>query len=314
MVEQSRSRFVATKLIRLAAVLFAVTTIVFFAMRAAPVDATRMILGTAWNPTAAQAVRERLGLNEPLYSQYARFLWDLLQGNLGNSYINAAPVSEQIAQAFPFSIELALVAFAISTVIALPVGIVSAVTPRESKRDIAIRVIVLGGASAPIFFAGAMLIFVFSVQFRLLPSGGAGSFRNLVLPAVTLSLFSTPGLIRITRGTMVETLTKDFILSMRAYGIKERTIVFRRALKNALNPIITLQGLYLGSMIGGSVITESVFSWPGLGRLTINSVLAFDIPMIQGCILTIAAVFLIINSALDLIYGYVDPRARTSED
>jgi peptide/nickel transport system permease protein len=304
-------RSVGGKLLTPFVLLLLISLFVFIAFSLVPGDPAQQLLGQSWTPEAGKRLREQLGLNDPVLVQYVRFLWRAAHGDLGRSYMTRLPVLQSVSAAFLNSLQLAGTALVIAVVAGVSFGTAAALR-RNSWLDVVSRVITVSLSSVPAFVVGIVLIYVFAAQLHLLPSGGRGEFRHLVLPAVALSFFAMAGFIRMVRATVLEVLRQDYIKAARSRGISWRKIIVRYVLRNAAIPLVTLGGLYAGTMIGTAVVTEYVFAWPGLGTLTITAIQSRDIPTIQGGILTTAATYIVLNSLLDILYGVIDPRARVS--
>jgi len=281
----------------------------FILVRVLPGDPARLIAGPEALEEDVQRIREQLGLDKPLYAQFVDYVMTLLRGDLGTSIKFRTPVINEILHRLPYTIALALVAEAIAVAIALPLGIMSALRP-NSKLTYVTSVISLIGASAPIFWIALMFIYVFSVSLKILPSSGADSPRHIILPATTLSLLLMGNLTRITRSSVIEALNSNHVLTAMAKGLRDRVILIRHILKNAMIPIVTIMGLQVGSLLGGAIITETVYAWPGIGSLLIDSIFFRDYTLIQGIILFIVLTFIVINIVVDVIYALIDPRIR----
>jgi peptide/nickel transport system permease protein len=253
--------------------------------------------------------REAMGFNDPFLVQYGRFLKGALQGDFGQSVRHGEPAFGLVLERMPATFELAGAALLLALCLAIPAGIVSAVR-RNSPLDYISTVVALFGQSLPTFWLGIMLILVFSVQFNLLPSSGRGTWVHLVLPAVTLGLFTTARITRLTRSGMLEVLNQDYIRTARAKGVSDPPVVWKHALKNAAIPIVTIVGIELGTLLGGSVITETIFAWPGVGRLSVQAIANRDYPVVQAAVFLLATTFVVVNLVVDLIYTYLDPRIR----
>jgi peptide/nickel transport system permease protein len=282
---------------------------IFILVRVLPGDPARLIAGPEALEEDVQRIREQLGLNKPIYIQFVDYVSTILRGDFGRSIKFGTPVINEILFRLPYTIALALVAEVIAVSVALPLGILSALKP-NSKVSYITSVISLIGASTPSFWIALILIYVFSVSLKLLPSSGAESPRHIVLPAITLSLLLMGNLTRITRSSVIEVLSSNHVLTAVAKGLKDRVVIMRHVLKNALIPIITIMGLQVGNLLGGAIITETVFAWPGIGSLLIDAIFFRDYILIQGIILFMVLTFIIINIVVDVIYAYVDPRIR----
>ncbi len=300
-------QYIARRLLLTVPVVFGVAVIVFSIVRFLPGDPARAIAGVQATPEFIEQVRVRYALDEPLHVQFGLFLQGVARGDLGRSTFTRRPVTTEIAERFPRTLLLASVSLAIATVLGVGAGIVSA-TRRNSLFDNASMFIALVGVAAPVFWLALMLQLLFAVQLRWLPATGMGSWRHVVLPAVTLGSASAALMARITRSSMLEVLRLDFITTARAKGLTERVIIYKHALKNALIPVVTVLGLQFGILLGGAVLTETVFAWPGVGRLLVDAILRRDYPVVQGTVMLLALLFVLINLVVDVIYAYLDPR------
>ena len=294
--------------------LLAVLTVIFFAVRTLPGDPALAILGDSATDAAIAALRERLGLNLPVWRQYLDFLGGLLHGDLGTSLVYGRGVASELLRVLPYTLELTFASILIGTVIGVPLGIVSALH-RNRTIDYVTRVLSLLGFSFPVFYAGIMLILVFAVWLPWFPvisaPAGAGlgrGLRDLVLPSVAGSLGLIAMITRASRSSLLEVMGDDYIRTARAKGLTERTILYRHALRNALIPVVTVIGLYFALIIGNSVLIETVFTRPGLGSLIIGSLDNRDYPMVQGLLVAYAAIVIVVNIATDLTYSVIDPR------
>ena len=288
-------------------VLIGVSILVFAIIRFIPGDPARAIAGVHASPEYIEQVRRELLLDEGLHIQYYVYMTNLLQGDLGRSTFTNRPVTVELAQRFPNTLVLAATAMVIASIIGMSAGIVSA-TKRYSLFDNFSMLAALVGVAAPVFWLGVMFQLLFSVQLGWLPSGGIGTWKHLVLPALTLGLATAALLARITRSSMLEVLGQDYITTARSKGLIERVVINKHAFKNALIPVVTVIGLQFGTLLGGAVLTETVFSWPGIGRLMVDSILARDYPVVQGAVLLLAVFFVMINLVVDIIYAFLDPR------
>jgi peptide/nickel transport system permease protein len=290
-------------------VLLTISLVVFFALRLTG-DPVMAIMGQG-NPTnaAVEAMRHSLGLDLPLWKQLVFFLKGLATGNLGTSFRNNQPVLPQIMERMPATMLLAGSGLLVSLVIAVPIGIYSAVR-RGGLLDVFGRIFSLLGLSFPNFWLGIMLMLVFAVKLRWLPASGFRGFKYLILPGVTLGLVLSSILTRLIRSAMLDVLRMQYVQSARAKGLSERVVIFRHAFRNALIPTVTFVGLQLGSLLGGAVILEQVFSWPGVGRLALDAISNRDFPVVQGSVLVLAATMVMVNLLVDLSYGFLDPRIK----
>ncbi len=288
-------------------VLIGVSMLVFSIIRFIPGDPARAIAGVHASPQYIEQVRKELLLDEGLHVQYFVYMGNLLQGDMGRSTFTRRPVTVELMQRFPNTLLLAASAMVIASFIGLSAGIISA-TRRYSLFDNFSMLAALVGVAAPVFWLGVMFQLLFSVQLGWLPSGGIGTWKHLVLPALTLGLATAALIARITRSSMLEVLRQDYITTARSKGLIERVVIYKHALKNALIPVVTVMGLQFGTLLGGAVLTETVFSWPGIGRLMVDSILARDYPVVQGAVLLLAVFFVLINLVVDIIYAFLDPR------
>ena len=296
-------------------VIFGITFVVFMIIQLVPGDPARVVLGVAASEENVAALRERLGLNRPIWEQYGSWLSELAQGDLGNSLVTGQPVLEQILQRLPATLVLATAGLIVGLLIGLPAGIMSALKP-HSPLDTTTSILSQIGVSIPDFWLGILLVLLFSLTLGWLPSQGytpfsqdpVDWFRHLILPALTVGIISGSIQTRFNRSAMLEVLHQDYIRTARAKGLRETLVVNRHALRNALIPIITILGLQLTALLSAVVVVEVVFSWPGLGRLTLEAVLDRDYPLLQGAVFTIATLLALVNLGTDLLYAFIDPR------
>jgi peptide/nickel transport system permease protein/oligopeptide transport system permease protein len=272
-----------------------------------PGDAVQLMLGEHATKEAVAQLREHLGLDKPLLVRYIDYLARLARGDLGLSIVQRRPVIDELADTWPATLELTIAALVIATAIGVPAGVISAARP-NSIFDALARLGSLFGLSMPIFWTGLVLIVLFSLWLPWLPVGGRGSLAHLVLPAVALALPSIAVLARLTRASVLDVLGEDYVRTARAKGLREGGVVLKHALRNALLPVITLLGLQAGQLMGGAVLTETVFAWPGLGRLMVKAIFARDYVLLQGAVLVYALAFVVVNLLVDLSYGLLDPR------
>jgi len=289
--------------------LLGVTFIVFSIVRVLPGDPAQAMAGVHATQEYIEQVRKELGLDLPMHVQYARFLGGLLRGDLGRSLRTGLPVAQEVWTRFIPTLELTAASLFLTLILGITVGILSATKP-YSLYDHASMFLSLAGLSMPVFWLGLMLMLLFSVRLGWFPAAGRGGLRHLVLPSVTLAASSVALVARFTRSTLLEVLRQEYITTARAKGVRESRAIFVHALRNALIPIVTIVGLRFGALLSGAVLTETVFAWPGVGRLVVDSVSARDYPVIQGAVLVIAACFVFINIAVDLLYGVINPRIR----
>jgi len=289
-------------------VLFGVSFVVFFILYLTG-DPALVLLPPEASAEDIRRFREAMGFNDPFVVQYGRFLAGALRGDFGQSIRHGEPAFHLVIERMPATFELAGAGLLIALCLAIPAGIISAVR-RNTIADYISTVVALLGQSMPTFWLGIMLILVFSVQFNLLPSSGRGGLTHLVLPAITLGLFTTARITRLTRSGMLEVLNQDYIRTARAKGVSNPPIVWKHALKNAAIPIVTIVGIELGTLLGGSVITETIFAWPGVGRLSVQAIYNRDYPVVQAAVFLLATTFVLVNLIVDVVYTYLDPRIR----
>ena len=312
-------RYVVRRLLLLVPVLLGVSIIIFMVLHLSAGDPAEIMLGSQATQADLDRLRSELGLTEPLYVQYVHWLGLVARGDLGRSIWMKRPVLGEVLGRFKATLVLTGAALVLSTVIGLALGIASAIRP-NSLLDRLSAVASLFGASMPVFWLGIVLMVIFALWLGWLPASGmfapygGGDLRDLLvhlaLPAVTLAAASVTIIARLTRSTMLETLGQDYIRTARAKGVVERAVVLRHGLKNALIPIVTVVGVQAGYLLGGAVLTETVFAWPGVGTLMVQGILARDFPLVQGCVLVVALSFVLINLAVDLLYAWLDPRIR----
>jgi len=303
------TRFVLRRLLLTVPVLFGVATLVFSLIHLVPGDPVLAMLGESASPVDVADMRTRLGLDRPLLVQYASFMGGALHGDLGRSLRTSQPVTGAIAERMPATLELAVAAMAVAILIAIPLGILAAVRA-GTRVDHAATTLALIGISMPNFWLGPLLAIVFAVELGWLPVSGRGTFAHLVLPAVTLGASLAAIVARMTRASMLEELRELYVLAARARGVSAARAVLGHAFRNSLIPIVTVLGLQFGSVLTGAIITETIFAWPGVGRLLVQSITARDYPAVQGCILLIAITYVSVNLLVDVLYGVLDPRIR----
>jgi ABC-type dipeptide/oligopeptide/nickel transport system permease component len=302
-------RYLIRRLLLTIPVLLGVATLVFSLIHFIPGDPAQAMLGEGAAPEDVAQLRERLGLDRPLLVQYGSFLQGLIRGDLGVSLRNDQPVLHQILERMPATAELAFASMTVAVLIALPLGIVAAVW-RGTAVDYSAMTLSLVGISVPNFWLGPLLAIVFAVELGWLPVGGRGTLAHLVLPAATLGAALAAILARMTRASLLEELREPYVLAARAKGVSRTRAVLHHALRNSLIPIVTILGLQFGVVLTGAVITETIFAWPGIGRLLIQSISFRDYPTVQGCVLLIAVTYVGVNLITDLTYGFLDPRIR----
>lgn len=300
--------YIIRRLLQTIPVMFGVTLAVFLMMHLLPGDPAKIMAGEQADPAQVEIMRDKLGLNDPLHTQYIRYVKNAVQGDLGNSIRNNRSVTSEIFdKRFWITVELAIVGTALAVVIGLIAGIISA-TRKYSFADVSLMVVALFGLSMPNFWLGIMLIYFFSVNLGWLPVAGWGTWKHMILPAITLGTGGAAIIARMTRSSMLEVINQDYIRTAYAKGVSDRLVIYKHALRNALIPVITVVGLQFGTLLGGAVITETVFAINGLGRLIIDSIRAYDFPMVQGTILVCAVVFVAVNLLVDITYRLVNKR------
>lgn len=308
-------KYVVKRLLMLIPVLLGVTFIVFFILNLSPGDPAAMILGDQASAEALEMKREELGLNDPLLVRYGRYIWDMVHGDLGVSYKNNISVWDQVMERFPNTAILAVAGILVALLIGIPTGIISA-KKQYSAIDNCSMVLALIGVAMPNFWFGLLMVIIFALNLGWLPSQGMGEggielLKSLVLPALTLGTGSAAMITRMTRSSMLEVIRQDYISTARSKGVSERNITYRHMLRNAMIPIVTAVGLQFGTLLGGAMLTETVFSWPGLGRLMVDSIKSKDIPMVLGSVIFLAIMFTVVNLIVDLIYAFIDPRIKS---
>lgn len=304
-------KYIFKRLLMMIPVLFGVLLIVFILNHITPGDPARQLVGDSASLADVEAMREELGLNKPLYKQFGSYVWSLvIRGDLGTSYQSKQPVAKEIMQRFPTTILLAVVSVILSVGIGIPTGILSAIR-QYSWIDKLSRALALLGVSMPNFWQGLMNILLFSVYLGWLPASGFYGWQYWILPAVTIGTSSAATITRMTRSSMLEVIRQDYIRTARAKGQSERVITIHHALKNALIPIITIIGIQFGGLLGGAVLTETVFAIPGLGKFMVDAIKARNYPVVQGGVLILAFVFSFVNLIIDILYAFVDPRIKS---
>lgn len=284
---------------------FVVFTIMFFT----PGDPAKILLGERAPEAEVQALRTQMGLDDPFFVQYGRFIFNALRGDLGRSLTTRRPAALELFARFPATLQLAAAGVLVAVLIGIPIGIVSA-TRQYSVFDGASMAIALIGVSMPNFWQGIMMVLLFSIYLRWFPSSGYGTFAHLIMPSLTIGTSSAATITRMTRSSMLEVVRQDYIRTARAKGLSERVVITRHALKNALIPIVTVIGLQFGYLLGGAVLTETIFSWPGVGRLMVDAIRQRDYPVVQGGVLLLALTFSVVNLFVDVLYAYIDPRIK----
>jgi ABC-type dipeptide/oligopeptide/nickel transport system permease component len=302
-----KTRYIIRRLLLVIPVLIGVSVIVFSLVRLIPGDPAELLLGEDYTQEAAEELRAEWGLDKPIYIQYLIFLKQLLRGDLGHSIRSGRPVTQELAERFKNTVQLAILAVILASVIGISTGIIAGTRP-FSLIDSLTMVGAVAGVSMPVFWLGLMLIYLFAVNLNWLPAVGIGGIKHLILPGITLSAFAMATIARQSRSSMLEVMEQDYITTARSKGLKEGRIIRRHAIKNAMIPIITVQGVMIGRLLGGSIVTETVFAYPGMGKLLIDGIVGRDYPIVQGAILFYALSFSMINLVVDLTYVFFDPR------
>jgi peptide/nickel transport system permease protein len=300
-------RYLLQRSLLLLPTLFGALTLVFFLIHLVPGDPVEVMLGETASAADKEELRRSLALDQPLMVQYHSFLTGLLRGNLGSSLYEQSSVTDLIRTRLPATIELTLCAMAIAVVISFPLAILAAVK-KGTGIDRGALLFSLLGLSLPNFWLGPLLMIIFSIQLGWTPVSGRGGLDHLVLPSLTLGMGMAAILTRILRGSLLQVINEDYVRSARAKGLSEKQVWLKHTLRNALLSVITIMSLQFGSLLAGSIITETVFSWPGIGRLTVQAIQTRDYPLVQGCVLVIAISYLLVNLLTDIFYHFVDPR------
>lgn len=307
--------YLARRLVLAIPVLLGVSVLAFLILHLTPGNPALVVAGPDAPPEVVREVEHALGLDQPLYIQYGRYLSRVVRGDFGRSIRSREPVFERLIVTFPVTLQLALVGVVFTTVVSVPMGILAAYH-RNSLLDVATIFIVLSGSAMPVFAVGLILLWVFGVNLRWFPISGYAplttltGWHHIILPAITVSTGTVALLARLTRSSMLEVLNQDFVRTARAKGVREVMVVLRHAFRNALLPVITVIGLQFGFLLSGAVVTESIYSLPGMGRLLVQAILGRDFPIVQGAVLFAALAFVITNLLVDLVYAAVDPRIR----
>ncbi len=301
--------YILRRIVMLIPVLFGVTLVSFSLLHLVPGDPAEVLGGQEASKADIDRIRKEYGLDQPLVVQYAHFVGNAVRGDLGISIQSRHPVRELLLQRLAFTLQLALASVLVAAALGLLAGIISS-TRQYSFFDTASMLGALFGISMPIFWLGLLLILVFAANLQWLPAGGTGSIRHFILPAIALGSASAAVIARMTRASMLEVTRQDYIRTARATGYQEHVIIFRHALKNAMIPVLTVFGLEFGSMLGGAVLTETVFSLPGIGRLLVEGIFARDYPVVQGAMILVASTFVLVNLLTDVAYAFFDPRIR----
>jgi ABC-type dipeptide/oligopeptide/nickel transport system permease component len=302
-------RYISRRLLFAIPALWLIVTLVFLLAHIVPGDPVQQMLGEGARAEDLQQLRHSLGLDMPILAQYRHYLAGIVRGDLGESFRFQEPVTRVVLSHYPATLELALVALLVSAAIGIPAGLLAA-ERRGTSADRAVGLFTLLGLSVPNFALGPVLILVFSVIFGWLPVSGRGGLLHLILPAITLGSTLAAILTRMVRTSVIEELSSDYVRTARAKGLSPSAVLFRHAFRNALIPILTILGLQFGTLLAGAIVTETIFSWPGIGRLAVQAIGARDYPLLQGCILLIAVSYVLVNLLTDTVYALVDPRVR----
>ena len=303
--------YFARRMLALVPVAIGVATLTFAIVHLVPGDPVVAMLGESAAPTDVVAMRHQMGLDRPLVSQYFSYLGGLAIGDLGESTSYRKPVAQLIVERLPATIELAAAGMLVAILIAFPLGIIAGSNPGGAG-DLGAMTFAIVGISVPHIYLGPLLMILFSLDLRLLPLTGRGGFAHLVLPAVTLGTALAAILARMLRQSLIRVRESDYMRTARSKGLSERAALIRHGLRNALTSVVTIMGLQMGALLSGTLITEMIFSWPGLGRLLISAIGARDYPLVEGCVLTFAMTYVVVNMAIDLVYAVIDPRVRIS--
>jgi len=301
--------YVLRRLVAAVPTLLGVSVVVFMMVRLLPGDPARMVAGLLASEADVENIRHQLGLDQPGPVQYASFLVHLVHFDLGTSVRTGQPVTYEILSRLPWTIELAVTSIAVAAVVGIAGGIIAALYHNQ-RLDAVISALMLFGISMPVYWFGLMLIVVFAINLQWLPAAGSQDPGAWVMPTVTLAAFSVALIARMTRSTMLEVLRADYVRTARAKGQLERAVIYGHALRNAMLPIVTVVGHQFGTLLGGAVLTETVFGWPGMGQLLVDALFARDYPVVQGIVLTFSTLFILVNLAVDVLYGVLDPRIQ----
>ncbi len=303
--------YIVRRLVLTIPILLGVSAVTFLIIKITPGDAAELMLGISpvVDPVAYYSLRESLGLDQPVTTQYLIFLQRLLHADLGRSFYTGKPVVVEVSEALPKTLALALASMAFALAIGIVLGIIAA-KRQSTKIDSAIMTMSLLAASVPNFWLGLMFILLFSFYLNLTPVAGAGTIQNIILPALTLGTFVAGSIARMTRASMVEVLRQDYIRAARARGLADRVVIYGHALRNAMIPVVTVGGLYFGNLMAGSFFVEKIFAYPGIGRLAVDAISRRDFTVIQGVVLTTAVIFVLVNLLVDILYAYFNPRIQ----
>jgi peptide/nickel transport system permease protein/oligopeptide transport system permease protein len=301
--------YVARRLVAAVPTLLGVSIVVFMMVRLLPGDPARMVAGLLASEADVENIRHQLGLDQPAPVQYAEFLVRLMHFDLGTSVRTGQPVWNEVLARLPWTIELAATSIAVAAAVGVAGGLVAALYHNQ-RLDVIMSALMLFGISMPVYWLGLMLIVVFAIKLQWLPAAGSQDPGAWILPTLTLAAFSVALIARMTRSTMLEVLRADYVRTARAKGQVEHGVVYSHALRNAMLPIVTVIGHQFGTLLGGAVLTETVFGWPGMGQLLVDALFARDYPVVQGVVLTFSALFILVNLGVDVLYGMIDPRIQ----
>jgi len=302
-------KYIVQRLIVAIPTLIGVAIVVFLMLRMLPGDPARTIAGVLASEQDVERIRVQLGLDQPVWVQFVDFITRLARLDLGQSARTSQPVLSEILARLPYTVELAVTAIILATAIGILAGVVAA-THHNTRIDYLVSAASLFGVSMPVYWLGLMLIVVFAINLRWLPAAGADQPACFILPSFTLASFVVGLITRMTRSSMLEVLSQDYVQTARAKGLHEQRVRYVHALRNALLPVVTVVGLQFGTLLGGAVLTETVFGWPGIGQLLIDSIFSRDYPLVQGIVLTFSTLFILVNLVVDVVYAFVDPRIR----
>lgn len=303
-------KYIFKRILMMIPVVIGVSLMVFMVLKMTPGDPARVVAGSEADEATVAQIRTQLGLDKPVLQQYVDYMIGIAHGDMGSSYTTGKPVISEIFSRMPTTFILAFAGVLVAVLIGIPLGIISA-TKQYSILDNISTLLALTGVAMPNFWLGLMLILVFALHLGWLPSGGASSWQGYILPAITLGVGATANFMRTTRSSMLEVIRQDYIRTVRAKGANEQKVILGHALRNALIPVVTVIGLQIGTLLGGAVINETVFSLPGVGMLMINSINKKDEPVVLGCLITFAIVFSLVNLLVDILYAYIDPRIKS---
>ncbi len=300
--------YIFRRLLHSIAVLWGVTVVVFLILHLTGDPVTLLVPIDATQETV-DMIRREMGLNDPIYIQYGRFIKGAIRGDFGFSYRQNQEALSLVLDRLPATLQLSFVSLALALVVSIPVGIISSVKSNTLPDRVGMIFALLGQA-IPVFWLGIMLILIFAVTFPIFPAAGKGTLRHLVLPSITLSMFLMARITRVVRTSMLEVLEQDYVRTARSKGLRELVVIGRHTLKNAAMPIVTIVGLELGTLLGGAVITETVFAWPGVGRLAVKAIYNRDFPVVQATVFMLSLIFIALNFMVDILYTYIDPRVK----